>query len=117
MFVLVVILGDSGSGFYVDEKPSWKILGVVSSATVQECGSNDFVLFTNVAKFTNWIHSEIIKTNDNDELESVFNEFDGNLDELENPIQKNNTIDTECKYRESRSVLLVVNFTARVIKT
>ncbi|XP_037031319.1 uncharacterized protein LOC119070897 [Bradysia coprophila] len=95
--------GDSGSGFYVDEKSVWKILGVVSSATVQECGSNDFVLFTNVVKFTDWIRSEMIKSNDKDELETVFNEFDENSADFQNPIERRNVVDTECKFRESSS--------------
>lgn len=95
-------LGDSGSGFYIDVRSTWTVLGVVSSATVQECGSNDFVLFTNVVKFTDWIKSEISKTNDNDELESVFNEFDENPNDFENPIERKNVVDTECKYQESR---------------
>lgn len=117
MNVLIDILGDSGSGFYIDVKPTWKILGIVSSTTVQECGSNDFVLFTNVVKFTDWIRSEIIKTNDNDELETVFNEFDENPNELESPIERKNVIGTECRYQESRSVVVnstrVFNFVAK----
>lgn len=80
-------------------------MGIVSSATVQECGSNDFVLFTNVVKFTDWIQSEISKTNDNDELESVFNEFDEKPNDLENPIERKNVVATECKYQESRLVV------------
>lgn len=100
------ILGDSGSGFYIDVRSSWKVLGLVSSTTVQECGSNDFVLFTNVVKFTDWIQSEIIKTNDDDELETVFNEFDEDINDLQNPIERKNFIDTECKYQEIRLVFL-----------
>ncbi|KAJ6628670.1 Plasma kallikrein [Pseudolycoriella hygida] len=95
--------GDSGSGFYIDVRSSWKILGIVSSTTVQECGSNDFVLFTNVAKYTDWILSEMIKSNDKDELESIFNEFDENPNELESPVERKTVVDTECKYQESSS--------------
>lgn len=106
MNIINEILGDSGSGFYINVRSSWKVLGLVSSATVQECGSNEFVLFTNVVKFNDWIQSVITKTNDNDELESVFNEFDENPNDLENPIERKNVIDTECKYQESRSVVV-----------
>lgn len=95
-------IGDSGSGFYINTRSKWEVLGVVSSATVQECGSNDFVLFTNVVKFTDWAQREISNTNDQDELESVFNEFDENPNELGNPIVKRNIVDTDCKYQESR---------------
>lgn len=77
-------------------------MGLVSSATVQECGSNDFVLFTNVVKFTDWVQSEISNTNDQDGLESVFNEFDGNPNELDNPVRKRNVVYTDCRYQESR---------------
>lgn len=81
------------------------MLGIVSSATVQECGSNDFVLFTNVVKFTDWIESEMTKTNKLDELQTVFNELDEIPDDLLNPVvERKNVVDTECKYRESRSV-------------
>lgn len=97
-------LGDSGSGFYIDEKSMWRIVGIVSSATVQECGNNDFVLFTNVVKFTDWIRNEISRSSDKDELETVFNELDENPADFQNPIQRRNVVDTECKFRESRSV-------------
>lgn len=101
---MLKFVGDSGSGFYIDEKSTWKVLGLVSSATVQECGSNDFVLFTNVVKFTNWIQSEVTKSTNNDELETVFNELDENPTDLQSPIDRKNVVDTECKYRESRLV-------------
>lgn len=62
------------------------------------------MLFTNVVKFTDWIQRQISVTNDNDELESVFNEFDEDPNALDNPIERKNVVDTECKYQESRSV-------------
>jgi hypothetical protein len=102
ILTLIRLLGDSGSGFYIDVKSSYKVLGLVSAATVQECGSNDFVLFTNVVKFTNWIQHEIRNTNDDDVLESVFNEFDENPNELDNPIERRSVVDAPCKYQESR---------------
>lgn len=95
---LIEILGDSGSGFYIDVRSSWKILGIVSSATVQECGSNDFVLFTSVPKFTDWIQSEI-SANDNEELEYVFNDVDETPNELQSPNERKKVV-TECKYQD-----------------
>jgi Leucine-rich repeat (LRR) protein len=68
--------------------------GVVSAATVQECGNNNLTLFTNVPKFVDWIHNEMINSNDNEALDSVFNAFDQNpYDEL-----NANIIDVDCNY-------------------
>jgi hypothetical protein len=67
----------------------------VSAATVQKCGENDFVLFTNVAKYTDWIQSEINATNDNVDFESIFNA----LDEI---LTKDDTLDAECRYEFRR---------------
>lgn len=50
--------GDSGGGFYHREKSSWSILGVVSSARyspTQSCETNQYTIYTNVAKFVYWI--------------------------------------------------------------
>ena len=44
--ILINISGDSGSGYYVNNGKSFQIAGVVSAAVIQECGTNDFVLFT-----------------------------------------------------------------------
>ncbi|KAG5677123.1 hypothetical protein PVAND_006905 [Polypedilum vanderplanki] len=90
--------GDSGGGFYIKET-YWKIIGIVSSALVQDCAINKFVLFTNVALFVDWIQQEMNNTNDNEN--SSRNSF-FNIDE-ETPIKNNSTyFYTACKFELSK---------------
>lgn len=53
-------LGDSGGGFYVKaaENSRWVTMGIVSGAIAEitrGCDINKFSLYTNVARFTDWI--------------------------------------------------------------
>ena len=56
--------GDSGGGFHVKIGQSYYVVGIISSAVSRECRENEFVLFTNIPKFINWIK---IFINSNDE--------------------------------------------------
>lgn len=59
-----VCTGDAGGGFFtVDANSTWTIRGIVSGAlrsATGECDVNAYTLYTNVAKFRNWI-AEVIK--------------------------------------------------------
>lgn len=53
-------LGDSGGGFYMQDQPSdpWNIRGIVCGSLANAkygCDINKFQLYTNVARFVNWI--------------------------------------------------------------
>lgn len=55
-------LGDSGSGFYLfnNASSSWSVRGIVSGAIkdiVHGCDVNKYTLYTNVARFIDWINS------------------------------------------------------------
>jgi secreted trypsin-like serine protease len=58
--------GDSGSGFYFNTGRSWTINGIVSSAISEECVENQFVLFTNVPKFVDWIKGKMKEFSNDD---------------------------------------------------
>lgn len=61
-------LGDSGGGFYVNESSIWNVRGIISSAIWNRqygCGINKFSLYTNVARFVEWISKVMEKTNGN----------------------------------------------------
>lgn len=60
-------LGDSGGGFYLQEASSqfWNIRGIVSGSLADAehgCDINKFQLYTNVARFVDWIEIEKQKT-------------------------------------------------------
>lgn len=59
-------LGDSGGGFYVKAKDSkWVTMGIVSGAIAEMtrgCDINKFSLYTNVARFTEWITQVMTNT-------------------------------------------------------
>lgn len=60
-------LGDSGSGFYFENKSlsRWIIKGITSGALIGEdmgCNINAFSLYTNVARFVEWITKVMQKT-------------------------------------------------------
>lgn len=62
-------LGDSGSGFYFENKKSknWIVKGIVSGAlrdAVIGCNINAFTLYTNVARFVDWINEKMEETMD-----------------------------------------------------
>lgn len=83
--------GDSGGGFFTKNGNSkWSIAGIVSAALIQECGQNDFVLFTNVAKFTPWIEMEV----NQNEFDSAFNALDE--EDINSRVQN-----VDCKYQMS----------------
>ena len=50
-----LLVGDSGSGFYVKKDTTWSILGVTSAAATSDCQDNKFVLFSNVPNYIPWI--------------------------------------------------------------
>lgn len=50
-----IFLGDSGGGFYTDEKKRWTLLGVVSYSMNDECSPKDFVAFTRIPLFIDFI--------------------------------------------------------------
>lgn len=57
-------LGDSGDGFYVKDATTWTVKGIVSSSLLtqrHDCDTNVFSLYTNVAKFSDWI-TEMMET-------------------------------------------------------
>ncbi|XP_070493732.1 uncharacterized protein [Chironomus tepperi] len=58
--------GDSGGGFYVRTSSGWHIQGLVSATvltTNYTCDSGKYALYTNVAKFYDWIWGKITKIN------------------------------------------------------
>jgi serine protease 7 len=57
-------LGDSGGGFYLSY-PSWNVRGIISASLVDfdyGCDINKFTLYTNVARFVDWINKTIEET-------------------------------------------------------
>lgn len=94
---MIKLIGDSGGGYFIlDAKSSWTIAGIVSAALVQECGKNDFVLFTNVAKFTDWIETEVKNTYSQNNFESAFDAFDEGDEDVNSRI-----VNADCKYQLS----------------
>lgn len=58
-------LGDSGGGFYLKQEAKWSVRGIVSDALVDEehgCDINKFSLYTNVARFIDWIEKSMLET-------------------------------------------------------
>lgn len=60
-------LGDSGSGFYIFEPSTdtWNVRGIVSASYVDldhGCDISMYSLYTNVAKFTDWITKVLSET-------------------------------------------------------
>lgn len=59
-------MGDSGGGFYFrDPSLSWDIRGIVSASVIDEehgCDINKFTIYTNVARFTDWIADVVEST-------------------------------------------------------
>jgi secreted trypsin-like serine protease len=58
-------IGDSGSGFYMldSSTDAWNVRGIISGSLIDQnhrCDINNFQLFTNVARFIDWIE-EITK--------------------------------------------------------
>ena len=69
--------------------------GIVSAALVQECDLNDFVLFTNIAKFTPWIEAEVNKSRSN-KIDEAFDALD--QEEVED---NSRLLSVDCKYQLS----------------
>lgn len=60
-------LGDSGGGFYLHDKNSstWSVRGIVSGAIkdpIVGCDVNKYTLYTNVARFIEWINVVVEET-------------------------------------------------------
>lgn len=69
-------VGDSGGGFYVKGKCRWTIRGVVSGSLYDSkynCDINKFALYTNVAKFVDWVENIVRETE-----KDVWNDVDLN---------------------------------------
>jgi secreted trypsin-like serine protease len=53
--------GDSGGGFYVNNEDNltFKVQGIVSTGsfnkTLQKCNNDNYFIFTDVARYTEWI--------------------------------------------------------------
>lgn len=43
----------------IEKADQWTINGIVSTAPVRECHENDFVLFTKVSSFIDWIKETV----------------------------------------------------------
>lgn len=58
-------LGDSGGGFYSQDP--WTLKGIVSASIIHSvygCDINKFQLYTNVARFSDWIKEKISETSE-----------------------------------------------------
>lgn len=71
-----VCTGDSGSGMFVEVNGLWLIKGIVSHGVNRPsaggCNSRDYVLFTDVTVFINWIMEKI---DERDVVKTTFEEF------------------------------------------
>ena len=57
--------GDSGSGFYQLKGRNYNLAGIVSASLIDisaYCVTEDFSIFTDVSKFTDWINNKIDET-------------------------------------------------------
>ena len=56
-FCNIYFLGDSGGGFYTQEKRSsrWTLLGIVSFSMNDECNFQDYTAFTRIPLFMDFI--------------------------------------------------------------
>lgn len=62
-------LGDSGGGFYLKSRCHWKAAGIVSGSLADQmnsCDINKFQIYTNVARFADWINQVMQKTKNNE---------------------------------------------------
>jgi secreted trypsin-like serine protease len=58
--------GDSGSGFYVQHRDTYTVNGLVSAGAFN-CSASQYVVFTNVPKFVDWIRQEMAREDGNEE--------------------------------------------------
>jgi secreted trypsin-like serine protease len=79
--VIQLIKGDSGGGLAVPVDETWTLVGIVSVGKVQNkskknetCDLSEYVFYTDVAKFYNWIAQVIMET-DRDNISAATNEF------------------------------------------
>ncbi|XP_070510027.1 uncharacterized protein [Chironomus tepperi] len=91
--------GDSGSGYFVNDGKSLQIAGIVSAAIDKDCGTNDYVIFTNVAKFSDWITKEMSVTQNANSFDSVFNCFDGDCGTADS--LDSNLVNAQCTFRNA----------------
>jgi hypothetical protein len=93
--------GDSGGGFFIMES-DWRIGGLVSAAFEQDCATNKYVLFTNVAKFVDWIQYEMTHTEDSrSDTSSKHNSF-LDLDDEEAPGLRDKYQHADCTFELTR---------------
>lgn len=97
--LFIHISGDSGSGYFVKNGNSFQIAGLVSAAVIQECGTNDFVLFTDVAKYSDWVRNEVSVTQNTNSFDSVFNSFDEDGGDAQS--FSSNIVNAQCTFRNA----------------
>jgi secreted trypsin-like serine protease len=72
-FLTETLSGDSGSGMVLKVNGLWKIVGIVSAAVAKPvifeqgetkviCDLDNYLVYTDVAKFYNWINQVILET-------------------------------------------------------
>jgi secreted trypsin-like serine protease len=56
--------GDSGSGLILEINSNWTLVGLVSAGLIkdEDCDLSDYVLYTDVSKFYDWIYQIMIET-------------------------------------------------------
>lgn len=66
---------------------------------IQECGTNDFVLFTDVAKYSDWVRNEVSVTQNTNSFDSVFNSFDEDGGDAQS--FSSNLVNAQCTFRNA----------------
>ncbi len=66
------ISGDSGGGLVLEVDDKWKLIGIVSSAIAKKaevygamtniCDLNNYLVYTDVSKYNDWIYEVIFET-------------------------------------------------------
>jgi secreted trypsin-like serine protease len=56
--------GDSGGGLVLEINSNWTLVGLVSAGLIKNevCDLTDYVLYTDVSKFYDWIYSMMIES-------------------------------------------------------
>lgn len=56
--------GDSGGGLMMERNGRWTLRGTVSGALAEanseDCDLQQYVIYSDIAKFTSWIHSNMV---------------------------------------------------------
>jgi secreted trypsin-like serine protease len=61
---LFLSTGDSGGGLVLEINSNWTLLGIVSAGLIKHevCDLTDYVLYTDVSKFYDWIYLMMIES-------------------------------------------------------